>query len=163
SRPQKRTQKNANPAESSAYGSSVAPLSTRRAGVETLANAAPYALMCRPAERGSESALRYDLVQVVERVLQRYPLDARKAGVDCKPPQLGPGTSSGSESGTAVGKRRRHTVEDAEAVEQRPERAGVLLQPVGAVDVEAHVCPARLERPPDRAQQSDWIDGVVDH
>ena len=78
------------------------------------------------------------LVQVVERILKGAPNVTKSGdrGVLAEPVLV---EAERSQTGAAVRQRRRHTVENADAVEQRAQRTTVLLERRGTVGVEADV------------------------
>src|SRR5206468_280127 len=77
--------------------------------------------------------------EVVERVLERQLLAAAEARRPRQLVRLRGRKTARAEAGAAAGERRRHAVRDAEAVEQRGKRPGVLDRIVGTVDVEQQV------------------------
>src|SRR5205823_12201698 len=57
--------------------------------------------------------------------------------------------------------RRRHAVQNADAVEDAAERSRVLFQPVGAVHVQTYVDAVGLQGVEDRSQHGDRFHRVV--
>src|SRR5262249_42675510 len=62
---------------------------------------------------------------------------------------------------TIVRERRSHAVEHAYPMKHRAEGVRVLLELVGAVDIQTHVSTARPKRATNRLQQLKWIDCIV--
>src|ERR671936_468006 len=66
-----------------------------------------------------------ELVEVVERVLERHPAHGAEAGTGRQLAEPGFGQADGSQPGPVSGERRGHAVEHAESVEQCSEGPGV--------------------------------------
>src|SRR5262245_12048125 len=90
--------------------------------------------------------LGLDLVEIVERVLQRELSHAAEPYGEGELAQLGFGQPTGAQALSAIGQRGRHAVDHAESIEERSERPRVLLRLVRAVDVQAEVGPAGPQR-----------------
>src|SRR5438045_8252861 len=107
--------------------------------------------------------LRPDFVDAVEWVLQREPPHLAEACIETEVPEPGVGQAQRPQPRAATGERGGQAVEEADPVEERAERAGVLLQLIRAVDLDAEVAAVGLERLADRARHGRWVRRVVDH
>jgi len=69
----------------------------------------------------------HDLVEIVERILERYSPHAAKAGVCAHFMDFALMKSQCAQPQTTPRKRGSHAIQDAETMEQRPQRPDVLF------------------------------------
>src|SRR5205085_873444 len=70
--------------------------------------------------------------------------------------------SERSETFAIACQRQRQAQQHTATLEQRADWSLILLRLIGALDLQAQEPSIRLERVVDRAQQTAWVDGVVD-
>src|SRR5262249_6735587 len=116
---------------------------------------------CHFPLQSDKTALRFRLVQIVERIVQRHASDAAEPGLLAKLANFRFMKTECAQSCTIVRKRRGHAIEHAYAMKHRAERIRVLLELVGAVDVETNVDAAWPKRSTNRLQQLKWVDCIM--